>query len=205
MPLIPHASKSRNYQKTVPDTRSSIPSPTKDQSPDRPKHPSALTCLKPNLILWITTAIGLTLDLLTKKWALTALKDPTPALAQGKEIIANYLHFNLVENRGAVAGIASGQTVLLISVSLAALAFLFWLFICSQPNQWPIHLALGMLFAGALGNTYDRICNHGRVIDFIEVNLHFWPANPWPTFNIADILLCIGIPIMLLTTLRHRS
>lgn len=202
---MPQTRKSRNFQKTVPETKRSTGSPPAPQSPDRPKHVSAFTCLRPHLILWFTTAIGVTLDLLTKKWALAALKDPEQAFAPGKEIIADHLYFRLVENRGAVAGLAAGQTGLLIFVSLAALAFLFWLFICSRPNQWSIHLALGLLFAGALGNTYDRIFNDGRVIDFIEVNLHFWPANPWPTFNIADILLCIGVPILLLTTLRHRS
>ena len=58
-----------------------------------------------------------------------------------------------------------------------------------------------MLLAGALGNIHDRLFNNGQVVDFIEVNLHFWPANPWPTFNIADVLLCVGVAILVINLL----
>jgi lipoprotein signal peptidase len=38
-------------------------------------------------------------------------------------------------------------------------------------------------------------------VDFIEINLHFWPANPWPTFNIADIFLTVGVATLVLSLL----
>ena len=195
-------SRPRNSQKTVPEPTPANATTRTPPSQDRPPQKSALTALRPHLILWITAAVGLALDLSTKKWALAALAVPDQAVAKAKIIIPDYLCFRLVQNPGAIAGFAAGRTSVLIFVSLAALVLLFWLFICSRANQWPIHLALGMLFAGALGNTCDRIFNSGKVIDFIEVNLHFPPANPWPTFNIADILLCVGVGILLLTMLR---
>ena len=169
------------------------------QPPGQSCEKSALTNLRSHLILWISAGVGLALDLVTKKWALAALAAPDPFLSKAKVIIPGYLRFQLVENPGAVAGVAAGHTSLLIFVSLAALVFLFWLFVCSKAKQWAVHLGLGMLVAGALGNTYDRIFNDGRVIDFIEVDLHFRPANPWPTFNVADMLLCLGVFIVLIT------
>ena len=70
---------------------------------------------------------------------------------------------------------------------------------------WYYGTFAGMLVAGALGNMYDRLFNQGNVIDFIEVNLHVWPANPWPTFNVADIFLCIGVGVLLLTLLSSQK
>ena len=62
-----------------------------------------------------------------------------------------------------------------------------------------------MIFAGAVGNLSNRIFNQGEVIDFIVVDLHFWPANPWPTFNIADVLLVIGVALLLISFYRAQK
>jgi signal peptidase II len=56
-------------------------------------------------------------------------------------------------------------------------------------------LALGLVAAGALGNAVDRVL-YGEVIDFVEVNLGFWPLNPWPIFNVADSSVFIGVALM---------
>ena len=78
---------------------------------------------------------------------------------------------------------------------------MFWLMTTLKKNQWVAQIAVGMLFAGALGNTHDRMFNLGSVVDFIDVNLHFPPADPWPAFNIADSLLCVGVATLLLCML----
>ena len=156
--------------------------------------------------MWSLTVVGFILDRWTKAWAVSSLGGTDPWTAKPIVIIENYLRFRLVSNDGAVAGAFSGQKVFLILVSLAALVFLFWLFASSRRSQWYSHVALALLYAGALGNLYDRIFNHGKVIDFIEVDLHVRWANPWPIFNVADIFLCVGVAVLLLTLLvRRRS
>ena len=165
----------------------------------------AYTNPRAQLIFWLTALLGLAGDLATKRWAWAALGKPEENVLRPKVIIDGYLRFITVHNNGAVAGIGAGHSTLLICVSLAAMVFLLWLFVCSDAKQWINHLALGMLVGGALGNTYDRIFNDGRVVDFIEVNLHFWPANPWPTFNLADALLCVGVALLLLTLGTRRK
>ena len=160
-----------------------------------------------HLFVWLTAAIGLFADLYTKHWAVETLGPPNEPAGQihtdQKTIVLVMLQYHT--NPGAVWGIAAGKTILLVATSIAALGFLFWLFATSRPDQRLGHIALGLLFAGALGNLWNRIFNQGEVIDFIVVDLHFWPANPWPTFNIADALLCIGVALLLISFYRTQK
>ena len=62
---------------------------------------------------------------------------------------------------------------------------------------------------GALGNLHDRIfrqmdvrgeLRHG-VVDFIKV--FYWPDKPWPTFNVADVALVVGVGLLFIFLTRH--
>ncbi|URJ24041.1 signal peptidase II [Blochmannia endosymbiont of Camponotus sp.] len=53
-------------------------------------------------------------------------------------------------------------------------------------------ISYSMVIGGALGNLLDRIL-YGTVVDFIDVHIKNWH---WPTFNVADIAICIGISIL---------
>jgi signal peptidase II len=72
--------------------------------------------------------------------------------------------------------------------------------------RWGLPLVLG----GALGNLVDRI-RSGKVVDFIDyradwvlwlnkqfVNLKMSQvaSDHWPTFNVADIAICVGVVLM---------
>jgi signal peptidase II len=48
---------------------------------------------------------------------------------------------------------------------------------------------LGLVLAGAIGNTLDRV-RRGYVVDFIHV-------HHWPIFNVADILVVVGALLLL--------
>ena len=48
---------------------------------------------------------------------------------------------------------------------------------------------------------YDRI-NYGYVIDFLDV---FYGTYHWPTFNVADSSITIGIGFLLLEVLHKPS
>ena len=52
------------------------------------------------------------------------------------------------------------------------------------------------MLGGALGNVFDRV-RYGHVIDFIDVHM-FWKETDhhWPTFNVADIAICVGVGLM---------
>jgi len=60
-------------------------------------------------------------------------------------------------------------------------------------------LASAMVFAGALSNLYDRFV-HGAVVDYVAWHCGF----RWPVFNLADVLIDIGI-VWLLVVLWRRE
>lgn len=89
--------------------------------------------------------------------------------------------FSLLEdNNGFFIGLA---VVALVAITIMIRRGLF-------ADRW-MAFAVSLLLAGIAGNLVDRIL-HGHVIDFLLVNLHFWPANPWPVFNVADSCICIA-------------
>ena len=58
-----------------------------------------------------------------------------------------------------------------------------------------------LLFAGIVGNLIDRI-QTGRVVDFIDV---YVGSYHWPTFNVADSAITVGVILLLLSGFRERA
>ncbi|HEX2974117.1 MAG TPA: signal peptidase II [Tepidisphaeraceae bacterium] len=155
---------------------------------------------------FVTTLVGLGLDLWTKAYAfehLATTAGPKPT-SRVYEFIPGWLHFMVTTNTGAVFGLGEGRWVLFVTVSVAAIIFLTYLFATSG-RQRLYQFILGMLLAGVLGNMYDRI-HFGYVRDMIHA-LPQWPnLFPW-IFNVADVLLCTGVGLMVLYSLfqPHRE
>jgi len=155
----------------------------------------------------LTTLIGLGLDLWTKDWAFRtmAVYAPNGAVTSrppDPQIVPGLLHLHVTTNRGAVFGIGQGQIWLFVGVSIAAIVFLTYLFALSR-RQRLYQVILGMLLAGVLGNMYDRTM-FGYVRDMIHA-LPQWPnLFPW-IFNVADVLLCVGVGLMILYSLVQRN
>src|SRR5262249_30194528 len=109
-------------------------------------------------------------------------------------LIPGWLEFELTINHGAVFGLGAGRVVLFVAVSVAAIFFLTYLFAASNDQRF-YQFILGLLLAGVLGNMYDRI-QYGYVRDMIHA-LPQWPKLfPW-IFNVADVLLCTGVGLMI--------
>lgn len=60
-------------------------------------------------------------------------------------------------NPGALFGIGKGHTEVFLIASALALLLVLWMFAQSDRRSWLMHVALGAILAGALGNMYDRI------------------------------------------------
>ncbi len=97
-----------------------------------------------------------------------------------------------VKNTGAGFGILQGYNIILIVVSIMVL----W-FICKYykkiPDEKYVIFASGLITAGIVGNLIDRIFR-GYVIDFLDL---FIKNYHWPTFNIADSALVIGVVLLI--------
>ncbi|MDA3799949.1 MAG: signal peptidase II [Kiritimatiellae bacterium] len=111
------------------------------------------------------------------------------ALHQEIVVIPGFFNINYVRNTGAAWGIFSSLTWLLGLLSaLAFIAIIIFRHKIFENNIWH-KVAYVLLAAGIAGNMIDRIKN-GYVIDF----LHFYFQNyHYPSFNIADSAICIGV------------
>src|SRR5262249_6368843 len=79
---------------------------------------------------------------------------------------------------------------------------LFWSCLPSTARDRRLCIALGLIFAGTLGNLYDRVV-FGGVRDFLHVYYHPWHFD-WPVFNFADCCLVIGAGLLLLQAFQQR-
>jgi signal peptidase II len=166
--------------------------------------------------LLIPAALGLSADLWLKVWSFpdgVPAANPLVQVAAGRNpvqlypptpIIPHLLAFTTIVNHGAVFGIGQGMVLFFLLFSILAMGMILWVFLTSQRHQWLVHIALGMITAGALGNLYDRAI-YGGVRDMLQFYVNWYP---W-IFNVADVMLCIGVPLLMLCWLvsgaMHRQ
>ncbi|ABF86672.1 signal peptidase II [Myxococcus xanthus DK 1622] len=120
--------------------------------------------------------------------------------------IEDYWHFRYVENPGAAWGIFGDmpegvRRLFFLVVSLAAMGFIFVMYRRTPMEQRLARVALALVTGGALGNFVDRLLR-GYVIDFIDWHWRNQPGMRWPTFNVADVAISVGVGLMLLDSLR---
>jgi signal peptidase II len=109
---------------------------------------------------------------------------------------------NYVENPGAAWGLFRGfspgfRNLFFTVVSLGAVAFILHYYRKLTEDQRFLQVALALVLAGAVGNFIDRIARR-YVIDFVE--WYWWnrPDLRWPTFNVADSLIVVGVIMLVL-------
>jgi lipoprotein signal peptidase len=120
--------------------------------PSQVQSVSAWRCPRSHVLLWVTAVVGLASDLITKHLAFANLPSNRPMV-----LIPNVLSLDRSLNLGALFGIGKGMSPLFILASVLAVAFVAYMFANSHRRQWVVHLALGLVLAGALGNLYDRL------------------------------------------------
>ncbi len=126
--------------------------------------------------LWFINLLLLAfLDRLTKYFALLS----------EKILRRDFLYWSPTINSQAIFGIKLPYlTILIFNIFvLLIIGYLFFLF--SKQKRYHYLMPLGLIMIGGLSNFFDR-CFWGGVIDFINLPL-------WPTFNLADVYLIIGL------------
>ncbi len=154
----------------------------------RQKSKQALTFLA------IAVAV-LIIDQATKAWVLANLADALRPVV----LVPGLLRFQYAENRGAAFSMFHEHPeVLTVVAGLLALFVLVWaLFFLRAEERWS-RCALGLVFGGAVGNLVDRF-RLEFVVDFIVAH---WKEHAWPTFNVADMAICVGIGIFFIVSMR---
>lgn len=123
-------------------------------------------------------------------------------------VIESVWHFRYVENPGAAWGMFSNlpETVrrpFFHVISLAAIGFILYMFRKLPKDARMVRVALALVLGGAMGNFVDRLVR-GYVIDFIDWHWVNQPNLRWPTFNVADAAICVGVAMLLLDSVKKK-
>jgi signal peptidase II len=149
------------------------------------------------VFLTLVSVLTLAADVATKAWAERRL-DAYPGML---DVWKDHLALVLAKNRGGAWGLlqSTSENVrrpFFLLVSVAAIAFIMTLYRRLQPRQRALRWGLPLVLGGALGNVLDRI-RYGHVIDFIDAHIvRKGIDHHWPTFNVADIAICVGVGLM---------
>ena len=110
------------------------------------------------------------------------------ALGDSRDVIPGIFQIYYHENTGATWGMLKGQTVFFIFMAVVICAvLLFLVFRIPEGKKYiRMHIALSLVFSGAIGNTIDRIAKKS-VTDFIYAKI-----IDFPIFNIADTYIVIA-------------
>jgi len=113
------------------------------------------------------------------------------------------------ENPGAAWGLfrnmpAGFRNGFFLAISLAAVAYILWYYRKVRPEQRWMQVALALVLSGAVGNFVDRVAR-GYVVDFVA--WHWWnrPDIYWPTFNLADSCIVVGVAMLMLHPAEKRG
>lgn len=137
----------------------------------------------------IAFVLALSFDQGSKLWARQSLKPIYPSV---KTVIPGFFDLRYSENPGSAFGLfrgVPGARYLLFVIGIVALFIVFNILRKAKPEARRLGLELGLLAGGALGNVVDRIL-YARVTDFIVWRVG---THEWPTFNIADAALVLGV------------
>jgi signal peptidase II len=153
--------------------------------------------------LWVGL-VTLILDQATKYWALYGLPKDDRGIGIAVPLIQNFWEWRLSFNTGSAFGMFGNlgfARVMLTIVALVAIGVITYMLRESRNDQRRLHWALGMVAGGAVGNVIDRIL-YGKVTDFIVWKYY---DTEWPTFNIADVALCIGVGLLVLDMTKQAK
>lgn len=172
----------------------------------------AITICLASLVFWTWA------DLASKDWAMERLsrpptteradacvpnesghvfmqRHPKPAIV----LIPGYFELRYAENCGAAFGMmdrgpAWVRLLLFVPAASAAVLGLLWLFVTGYGGKL-FAASVPLIASGALGNLIDRL-RLGYVVDFIR--FHIQEAWSYPTFNIADVTITVGVVLLLI-------
>lgn len=144
--------------------------------------------------------VAMALDGLSKVWA-----EQTLELYQPVPLAGDFFRFTLGYNTGVAFGMfANGGSGPLIVTGFVILGLTIWFWRALQSGQFPAPAGwpIGLLLGGAIANFVDRLID-GRVTDFLDAGIS---ATRWPTFNLADSFIIVGMVWLLFINQgeRHR-
>ena len=150
-------------------------------------------------VLFAIALVVLAADQATKAWIRSRLPFNTYGEANGAiPVVRGFLYIVHVGNTGAAWSIFSGRSFLLAALAAATLFAIFLGRKALGLTGRYAQVCFGLLCGGIAGNLVDRILR-GHVIDFLD--FHFG-SYIYPTFNVADSAICVGVALYILASLK---
>ncbi len=148
------------------------------------------------------TALLVLIDQLSKMWVVANIEYRSGEI----ELIPGFLSLVHAQNQGAAFGIMQGQMWIFGVFTLVAVGVLGHMLWQLEARERFQTVALAMITSGAIGNAIDRGLKQS-VTDFVRV----YTDNPaaiswlhkmgvpteWPSFNIADAAIVVGLLMFL--------
>ncbi|HTQ30195.1 MAG TPA: signal peptidase II [Opitutaceae bacterium] len=151
-------------------------------------------------VFLLLVAAVLALDQATKAWIESRLPFGIyPGEPGAIPVIRGFFYLVHVGNTGAAWSLFSGRSSALAFLAAATLLAIFLWRRQLGLRQTAVQVSFGLLCGGILGNLTDRLLHHGQVIDFLD--FHFGRYT-YPTFNVADSGICVGVGLYVLHSLR---
>lgn len=149
----------------------------------------------------ILAALVTVLDLASKSWVFSRLPNP-------------HDHFTVIDgvfdiihhtNTGGMWGVGQDWNPWILRiVRMGAVAVIFVILAQTPASDRISVWALGLVMGGAIGNIHDSLA-HDAVRDFLKFDLGFPPFDPFPTFNVADSAICVGVFLLAIQMLFFSS
>lgn len=113
------------------------------------------------------------------------------------KILSGWLQFSFVPNYGIAFSLPLGGVLLNSLIFAILFGLLIWgVRLFKEGNLGQLYVLL-FLFAGAGSNLWDRL-SHGYVIDYLDLRF-------FTVFNLADVMIVLGVLCLLLTEAKKTS
>jgi signal peptidase II len=120
-------------------------------------------------------------------------------------VIDGFWDWRLSMNHGSAFGLFANSPglarIFLSLVGIGAVLAMLLMMKKSRDDQRVLHWALALVVGGAIGNLIDRIY-FGVVTDFV---LWHYGKHEWPVFNVADVVLVVGVALMFIDIQKEKN
>lgn len=147
------------------------------------------------VVLLLTALTILVADQLTKALVVANL-----AIGENARLLGDLVQVWHAQNRGAAFSLFQGGTILFLVVSVLSIGMVAYFHRTLRDRTPWLHVVLGIILGGTLGNFIDRL-RQGYVTDWLSVGIG---DTRWPTFNVADSSVVVGIGILVVYLLLNN-
>ena len=152
--------------------------------------------MRSTFVLVSTAIVVYVLDQVSKAVVVSSL-----GLGESVDVVGDLRRIWHARNAGAAFSLLPGAFWLFVPVTVVALVMIAYFHRAFRDRGPWIHVVLGLILGGSLGNLTDRL-RLGYVVDFVSVGIG---DRRFPTFNVADSAVVVGIGLLVLyLTLADR-